>query len=128
MEAMAATEIREHGTRATAPRLARPMRKGGPRDINTRGGTMLDTKLVTWTLAAWAGLAFVICVIYGLVAPESLHMTAFLEQILPGFRWLTWPGFAIGLVKSVLYGVFAGVTFCPIYNLLRRRQARLAST
>lgn len=87
---------------------------------------MLDTKLVTWTLAIWAAVAFVICVIYGLVTPRSLHMTSFLEQILPGFRWLTWPGFAIGLLKSLLYGVFAGVTFCPIYNLLHRRRALLA--
>lgn len=87
---------------------------------------MLDTKLVTWTLAIWAAVAFVICVFYGLVTPRSLHMAPFLEQILPAFRWLTWPGFVLGLAESFVYGVFAGLTFCPIYNVLYRRRALLA--
>lgn len=87
---------------------------------------MLDTKLVAWTLGIWSAVTFVVCVVYGLVTPESLHMPALLEQILPGFRWITVPGFFIGLVESFLYGVYAGVTFGPIYNLLHRRRARAA--
>lgn len=87
---------------------------------------MLDTKLVTWSLAIWSALAFVTCVLYGLVTPGSLHAAAFLEQILPAFKWLTWPGFVLGLAESFVYGVFAGITFCPIYNLLHRRRALTA--
>ena len=82
---------------------------------------MLNTKLVTWTLAIWTSLTFVVCVIYGLVTPQSLHMSVFLEQVLPGFKWLTWSGFFFGLVESFLYGAYAGLVFCPIYNLLHRR-------
>ena len=81
---------------------------------------MLDTRLVTWTLAIWSAVTFVVCVIYGAVTPQSFHTAALLEQVLPGFRWLTAPGFVIGLIESFLYGVFAGVTFCPIYNLVSR--------
>jgi hypothetical protein len=62
-----------------------------------------------------------VCVAYGLVAPESLHMTAFLEQMLPGFRWLTPGGFVIGLIEAFLYGAYAGLVFTPIYNRLLRR-------
>lgn len=87
---------------------------------------MLDTKLVTWALAIWTAVTFIICVVYGLIAPQSLHMTGFLEQILPAFRWLTWQGFVLGLLESFLYGVYAGLTFCPIYNLLHRRRAESA--
>ena len=87
---------------------------------------MLDTKLVAWALGLWSVLTFLICVVYGLVAPPSLHMTSFLEQILPAFRWLTWQGFFFGLVESFVYGVYAGVTFCPIYNLLHRRRLETA--
>ena len=87
---------------------------------------MLDTKLVTWSLAIWCAIAFVVCVLYGLVTPGSLHAAAFLEQILPAFKWLTWPGFALGLAESFVYGVFAGLTFCPIYNFLHRRRALAA--
>jgi hypothetical protein len=81
---------------------------------------MLDTKLITWALGLFAAVTFVVCVIFGLVTPESLHMRAFLEQVLPGFRWLTWWGFLLGLVESFLYGAYTGLVFCPIYNALHR--------
>ena len=90
----------------------------------TNGDAMLDTKLVTWTLAIWSAVTFVVCVIYGVVTPQSFHTVALLEQVLPGFKWLTEQGFMIGLVESFLYGVFVGVTFCPIYNLVRHVRAR----
>lgn len=84
---------------------------------------MLDTKLVSWSLGIWAAITFLVCVAYGLIVPESLHMRPFLEQVLPGFRWLTWRGFLLGLLESFLFGAYAGLVFCPVYNLLRRRLA-----
>ncbi len=82
---------------------------------------MLDIKVVTWSLAVFATVTFIVCVVYGLIVPESLHMTSWLEGVLPGFRWLTLTGFLIGLVESFLYGVYAGIVFVPIYNAFRRR-------
>lgn len=82
---------------------------------------MLNTKLVTWALGIWTSITFVVCVIYGLVTPQSLHMSGLLEQLLPAFKWLTWWGFLLGLVESFLYGAYAGLVFCPIYNFLYRR-------
>ena len=46
--------------------------------------------MFTWAYGIWTGITFVVCVIYGLVTPQSLHMSAFLEQVLPAFKWLTW--------------------------------------
>ncbi len=82
---------------------------------------MLNFRVVTWSLALFGAVTFVLCVLYGLVVPESLHMTAFLEAVLPGFRWLTFGGFVLGLVESFLYGAYAGVVFVPIHNRLARR-------
>jgi len=82
---------------------------------------MLNTKLVTWALALFIAITFVVCVIWGLVTPQSLHMHVFLEQVLPAFKWLTWWGFLLRLAESFLYGVYAGLIFCPIYNALHRR-------
>ena len=79
---------------------------------------MLNTKLVTWALGIFAAITFVLCVIYGLVTPKSLRMSEFLEMALPAFKWLTWWGFLLGLVESFLYGAYAGLVFCPIYNWL----------
>lgn len=41
--------------------------------------------------------------------------------MLPGFRWLTWWGFLLGLVESFLYGVYAAIVYVPIYNWLTKR-------
>lgn len=81
---------------------------------------MLDIRLVTWSLGIFMAVTFVVCVVYGLVTPQSLHMHTFLEQVLPAFQWLTWWGFLLGLVESFLYGAYAGLVFCPIYNRLKR--------
>ena len=82
---------------------------------------MLNTKVVAWALGIWAAISFVLCVIYGLVTPQSLRMSGFLEMVLPAFKWLTWWGFLLGLAESFLYGAYAGLVYCPIYNWLHRR-------
>ncbi len=85
---------------------------------------MLNIKVVTWSLAIWAAFTFVFCVVYGMVTPSSLHMVSLLEQILPGFKWLTGVGFAVGLIESFLYGAYAGFVYVPIYNFMYRRFVR----
>ena len=82
---------------------------------------MLNIKVVSWSLGIFTGISFVLCVIYGLIVPPSLHMASFLEMVLPAFRWLTLGGFFLGLIESFLYGVYAGLVFVPIYNFLTRR-------
>lgn len=82
---------------------------------------MLSVRVVTWSLVAFFALSFVACVVYGLLVPESLHMSDFLEHILPGFQWLTPRGFLAGLLWACVYGVWVGLVFTPIYNALHRR-------
>ena len=82
---------------------------------------MLNIKVVSWALATTVLISFLVCVSYGLATPESLHMHAFLEQVLPGFKWLTLQGFFIGLVESFLYGAYAGLIYVPVYNFFARR-------
>ena len=62
-----------------------------------------------------------VCVAYGLATPETLNMHVFLEQVLPGFKWLSLPGFLIGLVESFLFGAYAGLVYVPVYNFFVRR-------
>jgi len=82
---------------------------------------MLNIKVVSWALAIWATLSYVLCVLYGLITPGSEHMVVFLQQVLPGFEPNSWRGFAVGLVQSFLYGGFAGIVYVPVYNLLHRQ-------
>jgi hypothetical protein len=82
---------------------------------------MLNIKVVSWALATTTAISFVVCVAYGLATPETLHMHVFLEQVLPGFKWLSISGFLIGLVESFLFGAYAGLVYVPVYNYFARR-------
>ena len=81
----------------------------------------LDWKPVTWALALFAAVTFVICIGYGLLVPKMFHMVQLLEIALPGFTWLSFGSFVLGLVESFLYGAYAGLVFVPIYNFVLRR-------
>ena len=82
---------------------------------------MLNIKIVSWSLGIFFAVSFVLCVVYGMIVPQSLHMYQVLEAVLPAFRWLTVWGFFLGLAESFLYGVYVGLVFVPIYNFLIRR-------
>jgi len=87
---------------------------------------MLDTRVVTYALSIFTAVTYVVCVAYGLIVPESLHMSQGLEIVLPGFRWISWPSFALGLIESALYGVYAGLVFGSLYNSLWKRAHQAA--
>lgn len=82
----------------------------------------LNIRVVSWSLGIFMAISFIICVLYGLIVPKSLHgMSTFLEAMLPAFKWLTFGRFLLGLVESFLYGIYIGIVFVPIYNFINRR-------
>lgn len=72
---------------------------------------------VTGPCSIWPGGCLSACVRRSICRFQN----AFLEQVLPGFKWLSWLTFALGLVENFLYGVYAGLAYVPVYNFLRRR-------
>jgi hypothetical protein len=82
---------------------------------------MLNMRVLSWSLATFTTVSYIICVVYGLIVPESFHMVQFLEITLPGFKWLSIGSFLIGLVESFLYGVYAGLVYTPIYNFYNKK-------
>lgn len=82
---------------------------------------MLNIRVVTWAMGLFTAVSFILCVIWGLVTPQSLHMHQFLELVLPAFKWLSVGGFFLGLIESFLWGAYVGLVFVPIYNVLYRR-------
>ncbi len=87
----------------------------------------LNIRVVTWSLATFTLFSYLICVVYGLIVPESLHMVQFLEIVLPGFKWLTIRSFFIGLVESSLYGVYVGLLLTPIYNFYSKKWGKTSA-
>jgi 2TM family of unknown function (DUF5676) len=71
----------------------------------------LNIRVMTWSLATFTLSSFIVCILYGLIVPESMHLVQFLEITLPGFKWLSIGSFFIGLIESFLYGVYAGLVY-----------------
>lgn len=65
-------------------------------------------------------ISYLLCVGFGLLAPESMRMYEAWAPLLPGFEWLTWTGFLIGLVEVYLYGWYIAVLFVPLYRWFSR--------
>jgi len=83
---------------------------------------LLKMRVVSWSLGLFFAISFILCVLYGLVVPPRLHgMSAFLEAVLPAFKWLTLGGFILGLIESFLYGAYIGIVFVPIYNFINKK-------
>ena len=84
---------------------------------------MLNIKVVTLSLSVFLAVSFLICVIYGLIMPNAFHMHNFLENVLPGFQWLSIGSFFLGLIESFLWGTYIGLVFGWINNFFYKRFA-----
>jgi hypothetical protein len=72
------------------------------------------------SLGLFLVVTYVLCVLYGLLVSEQ-GMHQLLPMLLPGFTWLDWPSFLIGLVGAFAYGWYVAVVFAPIFNVLAAR-------
>lgn len=83
------------------------------------GISLLAAGLAT---SLFLAIAFVLCVVFDLLVPSQAMHHVWLG-LLPGFHWLTWGTFLLGLAESYGYGWFIALIWVPLYNvfLLGRR-------
>ena len=82
---------------------------------------MLNIKVWIATLAAWMGVTFTLCVLGGVLMPGLPIRHQTLELLLPGFVWISFGSFVLGLAESSLYGVYAAVLLVLIHNVFHRQ-------
>ena len=79
-------------------------------------GTRLAIVPLGLTLAAFFVITYVLCIVYGLAfADQGFHRTL-MPMLLPGFSWLSWPAFFIGLAWSFVFGWYVAAVFAPLFN------------
>lgn len=61
-------------------------------------------------------ISYLLCIGFGLLAPDQISMHEAWAPLLPGFEWLTLSGFLIGLVESYFYGWYFAILFVPLYR------------
>ena len=65
-------------------------------------------------------ITYVLCVAFDLVFPRMAMYEVWLK-LLPGFEWLTWKSFFLGLAESYAYGWYIVFIWVPLYNVFSRR-------
>ncbi len=72
------------------------------------------------SLGLFLAITYVLCVLFDLWFPAQA-MNPVWAPLLPGFTWLSWPSFFLGLVESVAYGWYIALVFGPLYNFFAMR-------
>ncbi|MDT0581483.1 MULTISPECIES: DUF5676 family membrane protein [Alteromonadaceae] len=60
-------------------------------------------------------ISFTLCVVFDLIFPEHAMYEVWLK-LLPGFEWISWQSFFLGLLESYMYGWFIALMWVPLYN------------
>lgn len=72
------------------------------------------------SLGSFLVISYVLCVLFGIfVSERGIHQL--FAQLLPGFTWITWPSFLLGLLWSFLCGWYVAVVFAPLFNFFSAR-------
>ncbi|VAW17367.1 hypothetical protein MNBD_ALPHA09-1712 [hydrothermal vent metagenome] len=79
------------------------------------------------SLASFFAVTFVLCVLFDLWFP-ALAMNPVWAPLLPGFVWISWSGFFLGLAEVFAYGWYIALVFGPLYNFFARRAGTPAQT
>ncbi len=80
----------------------------------------VDWKPLGMAAGIFLALTYSICIVWDLVAP-SMAMHESWQQLLPGFTWLSWGSFFLGLAETFVYGFYFSLIFAPLYNFFSGR-------
>ena len=67
------------------------------------------------SLGLFLAITYVLCVGFDLLFPGQAMYQTWL-RLLPGFTWLTWQSFLLGLIESFAYGWYVALIFAPLFN------------
>lgn len=105
---------------ATASSMIAP-RSGTP--LSTEAALRVPIFALGLSLGFFLAVTFALCVGFDLLFPGQAMYESWL-RLLPGFIWLSWPSFFLGLAESFAYGWYVALVFGPLYNFFAARCAR----
>ena len=68
-------------------------------------------------------ISFALCVVFDLLFPGYAMYSSW-QALVPGFVWLSWKSFFIGLFESWAYGWYFALIWVPIYNFVAQKGNR----
>lgn len=97
----------------SSPKISMPL---------ARQGSDVRLPLVAFGLSLGLFLSFtyILCVGFDLIFPSQAMYPTW-QHLLPGFIWLTWWSFVLGLVETFAYGWYVALIFVPLFNVFAAR-------
>ncbi|MCF8467920.1 MAG: DUF5676 family membrane protein [Sneathiella sp.] len=83
--------------------------------IRSQTGFQLPVVALGMSLGLFFVITFILCVSFDLLLPDQAMYKTWL-RLLPGFTWLSWPSFFLGLGESFAYGWYVALIFGPLFN------------
>jgi len=74
----------------------------------------LDWKVLGSAMAGFLAISYVLCVAWDLLFHQEMYRAW--VALLPGFVWISWGSFFLGLVETIAGGLYVGLVFAPLYN------------
>tara|TARA_R110002072_G_scaffold130188_1_gene269031 strand:- start:168 stop:464 length:297 start_codon:yes stop_codon:yes gene_type:complete len=75
----------------------------------------LSLKPIGHATSLFLAITFLICVSFDVIFPQHAMFQVW-QDLLPGFDFISWKTFIIGLVEAYAYGWYFAVIWVPIYN------------
>jgi len=76
------------------------------------------------SLSLFFVISYVICIAGYLLLPGFPVQHAALSIFLPGFEFLSWQSYFLGLIESFVWGWYIALVFGALYNFFSRRVQR----
>jgi hypothetical protein len=102
----------------TATQAEQPAGPGAPLPIT--GDLRIPVVALGMSLGTFLVLTFVLCVLFDLWFPAQA-MNVVWAPLLPGFSWISWPSFFLGLIETFAYGWYVALIFGPLFNFFAAR-------
>jgi hypothetical protein len=94
------------------------MHRGMP--LPVRSAPRVPVAALGMSLGLFLAVTFTLCVLFDLWFP-ALAMNPLWAPLLPGFAWISWSSFFLGLVESFAYGWYVALVFAPLFNFFTAR-------
>lgn len=83
----------------------------------------ISLKAVGHATSLLLAISFVLCVGFDFLFPAHAMYRSW-QALLPGFHWISWRTFVLGLIESYGYGWYFALIWVPIYNVVVARRKR----
>lgn len=81
----------------------------------------LSLSAVGHAASLFFAITFALCVAFDLLFPAQAMFHVW-QGLLPGFVWISWSSFLLGLVESYAYGWYVALVWVPLYNVFALRR------